>query len=202
VSRAAGKYGKREPKRAEAIHLGLILTGRVPEHPDAVDHLASMGGGWQVLGNNAAGDCAAVTWANVRRMVTRVLGGTEVYPTQDQVWELYRTQNPQFDPNSDPNVNGPGSPADGGMELQTFLEHLTSVGAPNGVKAVAFAAVNPHDVAEVKAAVAIFGYVWTGTQVLQVNEEQFAKGEPWDWVRHSPVVGGHSIVTGGYGAVA
>jgi hypothetical protein len=202
MARTPGRYGKRTPKRAAAIGLGSLLTGVVPQHPDAVDYLAAMNGGWQMLGNDAAGDCAAVTWANIRRMVTAVLGGKEQYPTQDQVWALYKTQNPDFDPDGDPAVNGPGSSADGGMEIQTLLEYLHAVGGPDGVKAVAFASVNPRNADEVKAAIAIFGFVWTGTMVLACNEDQFSADQPWDFDPTSPVVGGHSIVTGGYGAAA
>lgn len=200
--RVPGLYGKRPPKLAAALNLGPLLTGIVPQHPDAVDYIAAMDGGWQMLGNNLASDCAAVTWANVRRMVTKVLGDSEQYPTQDQVWELYRTQNPVFDPAGGRDSNGPGSEADGGMELQTLFEYLVKHGGPDGVKAVAFARVNPQNTAEVKAAVAIFGYVWTGTTVLAVNEQQFADDEPWDYDPISPEEGGHSIVTGGYGVPA
>jgi hypothetical protein len=200
--RVAGKYGKRPPKRAAAIDAGPLLTGVVPEHPDAVDYIAAMNGGWKILGNDEAGDCAAVTWANVRRMVTKVLGGEEKYPSLEQVWEIYRTQNPDFDPNGDPEINGPGSSADGGMDLQTLLEHLVKVGGPDGVKAVCFARVNPKNHDEVMAAIAVFGYVWTGTMVLACNPQQFANDEPWDYDPASPIDGGHSIVTGGYGAAA
>lgn len=200
--RTPGLPGLRTPKRAPAIQLGPLLTGTVPEHPSAVDHIAAMNGGWQMLGNDRAGCCAAVTWANVRRIVTSVLGDVENYPSQDEVWEIYRTQNPDFNPSGSADDNGPGSPADGGMDLQTLLEHLVLHGGPDGVKAVAFAEVDPRNVDEVKAAVAVFGYVWTGTMVLAVNQEQFAEGQPWQYDPHSEVVGGHSIVTGGYGAAA
>ena len=43
--------------------------------------------GWQMLGNDVADDCNAVTWANTRRLVTATLT-TEYYPTQAQVWQF------------------------------------------------------------------------------------------------------------------
>ncbi len=202
TARVPGAYGRRSPKGAPAIDLAPLLTGKVPAHPAAVDYIAAMNGGWQMLGNDSAGDCVAVTWANVRRLMTAVLGGAEKYPTQDQVWAVYRTQNPGFDPDGDPAVDGPGSPEDGGMDIQSLLEFLHEHGGPDGVKAVAFAKVNPRNTEAVKAAVAIFGYLWTGTTVLEVNEEQFSEDEPWDYDPDSPAAGGHSIVTGGYGAAA
>jgi hypothetical protein len=196
---SALKYGRRPPKRAPMLKLGPLLTGIVPEHPVAADYLAELDGGWEMLGNDVAGDCVAVTWSNIRRLVTTILGGRGYYPTQAQVWEIYRTQNPDFDPDGTADTNGPGSSADSGMDIQTLLEYLTSTPGPDGVKAVAFAGVDPANPAEVKAAIAIFGYVWTGINVLSVNQQQFAENEPWDYDPSSPVEGGHSVVTGGYG---
>jgi hypothetical protein len=198
-ARVPGRYGRRSPKRTPALRLGPLLTGVIPEHPAAEDYLAALDGGWEMLGNNVAGCCAAVTWANVRRLVTTTLTGKGYYPSQAEVWAIYETQNPGFDPNGSAETNGPGSPADGGMDLQTLMEYLTATGGPDGVKAAAFASVDPENADEVKAAIALFGYVWTGITVSQANQQQFAAGQPWDWDASSPVDGGHSIVTGGYG---
>src|ERR1700689_5048209 len=155
MSRTPGKYGRRSPKRTRALKLGPLLTGVVPAHPASADYLAELGGGWQELGNANAGDCVAVTWANVRRLVTGILTGSGYYPTQDQVWAIYKTQNPDFDPDGTQETNGPGSPADGGMDIQTLLEYLVATGGPDGVKALGFAAVDVKNPAEVKAAIAI-----------------------------------------------
>lgn len=197
--RIAGKPGLRPPKNAPAVRFSSVLTRKVPAHPAAADYLGALNGGWEMLGNDQVGDCASVTWANVRRLVTTTLTSNGYYPTQDEVWTIYKTQNPDFDPNGDPNVNGPGSPADGGMELQTLLEYLVEEGGPDGKKAVAFARVDPRNADEVKAAIAIFGYVWTGIAVLACNQQEFADGQPFDFDPNSPVEGGHSIITGGYG---
>jgi hypothetical protein len=191
--------GRRTPKRAAALDLGPLLTGKVPAHPVAADYLAKLGGGWQMLGNDEAGDCVAVTWSNARRLVTGILGVHGYYPSQAEVWTIYKTQNPDFDPAGSADMNGPGSDADSGMDIQTLLEYLVKTGGPDGVKAVAFAKVNPRSVAEVKAAIAIFGYVWTGINVLACNQQEFSDNQPWDYRADSPVEGGHSILTGGYG---
>ena len=196
------RYGRRAPKRAPAIQFSRVRRGTAtpPAHPTAADNLALLKGGWALLGNDVAGDCVAVTWANVRRLVTAILGAREVYPTQDEVWAVYKTQNPKFNPNGTAATNGPGSKYDEGMDIQTLLEYLVKVGGPDGVKALAFAQVNPQSVEDVKAALAIFGYVWTGINVLEINQEEFADEQPWDYSRTSPDDGGHSVITGGYGA--
>lgn len=185
MSRQPGKFGRRPPKRAPALRLSRYLTGVVPDHPAAADYLARLSA-WQMLGNDQYGDCVAVTWANTRRLVTAALA-TENYPTQDQVFTIYKTQNPNFP--SD----------DNGMDIQTLLEYLTKNPGPDGVKAVGFAQVDHANADEVKAAIALFGSVWTGVNVQQAQMTQFNQGQPWDWVPNSPLDGGHSIITGGYG---
>src|SRR5580698_254727 len=111
-ARTPGLYGRRPPKRAPALQLSRYLTGVVPAHPAAVDYLATLNGGWQMLGNDTYGDCVAVTWSNTRRLVTAVLS-TQNYPGLAEVYAQYATQNPGFPP----------SPDDG-EDIQTALEAL------------------------------------------------------------------------------
>lgn len=178
----AYKLGRKSPKNAPAIKFADIFKA-VPDHPATEDYLSF--GGWDMLGNDRYGDCVAVTWANVRRLMTRQ-AGQENYPPMDQVIEFYKTQNPGF-PNQD-----------GGMDIQTALEDLVHSGGPDGVKALAFAKVDQTNLDEVKAAVAIFGFLWTGIVVQQAQMQQFDANQPWDYVPNSPDEGGHSIISGGY----
>jgi hypothetical protein len=191
------KYGRRPPKNAPALRFGSFLQSGAPAYPASEDYLASLSG-WQMLGNDVAGDCNAVTWANMRRLVTATLT-TENYPPQAQVWQFYQTQNPAFDSNGTKDTNGPGSQDDQGMDIQTGLEYLHQTGGPDGVKAVAFAKVDHANMAEVKAALAIFGGLWLGIQVLDANQQEFANGEAWTDVPGSQIDGGHAILGGGYG---
>lgn len=180
------KFGRRSPKNAPALKLANYLTGVVPAHPDAADYLATLSD-WQMLGNDQWGDCVAVTWAGERRLLSACLGGKEEYPDLDQVLEFYKTQNPDFPQQDD------------GMDIQTALEELVKNGGPDGVKALGFAKVDHTNVDEVKAAIAIFGCVWTGVNVLNANMNEFNANEPWDYKPASGVDGGHSVITGGYG---
>lgn len=185
--RRRGKYGRlpNDPTRPR-LRLSRSLTGVVPDHPAADDNMSALSR-WQMLGNDSLGDCVAVTWANLRRLTTARLS-TEDYPTLAQVLTVYATQNP--------------GGQDNGMDIQTLLEYLVSTGGADGVKAVGFAAVDYTNPAEVKAAIALFGAVWVGLDVLEANETQFDVGQAWDYVSGSPDVGGHSVLVGGYGAVA
>lgn len=201
MPRTACKYGRRAPSRRPSLSFSRMFTGVTPAHPEAADYFLPLKGGWEMLGNDKAGDCVAVTWANVRRLVTSAVSHdkNEEYPGQDEVWELYKTQNQDFDPQGTAATNGPESSADNGMDIQTVLDHIAKNGGPDGVKALAFARVDPTSPDEVKAAVAIFGYVWTGIVVQKMNEVEFGEDKPWDYHHNSPDVGGHSVITGGYG---
>ena len=199
ADRRAGRYGRRRPPvRHPAIRWSDIRSGAAL-HYAPVDYLARLGGGWQMLGNDAAGDCVPVTWANTRRLVTTSLTpAAAYYPTQAQVWQVYQTQNAGFDPAASAETNGPGSADDNGMDIQTLLEYLHGTPGPDGASVVAFAAVNHADSAEVDEAVATLGSVWTGINVLACNQAEFTDGEPWDALAGSADEGGHSIITGGY----
>jgi hypothetical protein len=192
----AYKYGRRPPKNAPALSLTSFLVRPVPAHPSSEDYLARLNA-WKMLGNDVAGDCNAVAWANMRRLITATLS-SEYYPTQAQVWQFYKTQNPLFNPQGTSLTNGPGSSADQGMEIQTGLEYLQSRGGPDGVKALAFAKVDQNDFAQVEAALAIFGGIWLGITVLDANQQEFANGQAWTDVPGSPIDGGHAILGGGY----
>lgn len=182
------KYGRRRDLLSldrPAVKLGDHLTGVVPSHPASDDNLAALSN-WQMLGNDQYGDCVAVTWANVRRLVTTKLSVSE-YPNINEVITFYKTQNPNF-------------PADdNGMDIQTALQDLVDNGGPDGKKAVAFAKVDHTNVDEVKAAVALFGYVWVGIVVYDNNENEFSAGQPWTFDPNANQMGGHSVVSGGYG---
>ena len=78
--------GRRPPKNAPALRFARILSGTAPTYPASVDYLSKLSS-WQMLGNDVAGDCNAVTWANMRRLVTATLA-TEECPDQAQVWQF------------------------------------------------------------------------------------------------------------------
>ena len=197
MTSAMFRYGRRHPKNAPALRLAPLLTGALPTPPPHIEYGTDFTG-WQMLGNDAAGDCVAVTWANQRALVTTALSHKTAYPTQSQVWAFYRTQNPAFDPNGSASGNGPGSPADGGMDIQTALEYVVKKGGPDGVRPVAFAQVDYTNESELRSAHAIFGQVWYGINVLVANQNEFSNGQAWDYVAGSPLDGGHSITGVGY----
>ena len=145
----------------------------MPEHPAAADYLAAMGGGWQILGNDAletAGcDLGERPAARTRRSRHRAL------PIEREVWAVYETQNPTSTRTAPP-IRTARAPADGGMDIQTLLEYLVSDGGPDGVTAVSFAGVDHTDPAAVNAAMATFGSLCTGMNVTEDTSMSSTQG--------------------------
>lgn len=183
-----GKLGRRPPKNAPALRLSSILTGVVPMHPVAADHLSRVAD-WNMLGNDQYGVCGPVSVANSRALTTLYLGGTEHYPNLNDVFDLYRRSgNPNFDPATDADDNG--------VDMQTMLESVAS-GGMAGTKCVAFAKVDVTDLDEVRAAIAIFGYLLLGVDLRAVQQAQTDQGL-WNYVSGSPDWGGHAVLAGSY----
>ena len=177
------------PKNAPALR--LALTGTVPAHPTAADHLSAVPA-WGLYGNDRYGVCGPTSVANYIRLVTRYLTGAELDVTQDDVFDLYRRSgNPNFDPAD------PGGPGDGGVDMQTMLEALTAGGIGGGHRPLAFAKLNHDDPAELQAAISIFGGVLLGVVLQDAQQTQTDNHGPWDYVP-SGQWGGHAVLAGAY----
>ena len=165
-------------------------TGITPDHPLAENYQDAIND-YQELGNDLFGVCVPVGMANLTYLVT-TYAGTPLYPNQQDVFDLYKTQNPAFIPN-------PNSPIqDNGMVVQKMLEYCQKTGWPNGRRIIAFASVNIKNPDEIRAASAIFGGVLLGMGVQRAQQQQFDAGQVWDYVPGSTVEGGHCVFDGGY----
>ena len=178
--------GKRAPLVRDAIHFGDFLT-TLPTAP-LVDFAPSYA--YPMDGNDQVGCCVVAGWDHFRQIVTGLLTGTQKNFTQDEIWAFYKTQNPNFDPNSA--TNGPHSASDNGMNIQFFLEYLQSQKLILG-----FARIDYTNEAEMKAAIYLGLGIITGVIVDQAQMVQFNSGV-WDNVPGSPVDGGHCIPLAGY----
>jgi len=185
----------------------LAATGDFSMVPARADYLSSFNGWWKMLGNGpddrvapgftGAGDCNAVRYFNTRLMLTGSYPGTPDKTLYDMLWELYKTQNPDFDPLGDPNVNGPGSNADGGMATDELLDYLHKNGGPDGGRVVAYGTIDPTNIQAVERAIALFGFVWVDILVQAGNMEEFNQGKSWTNTGETPE-GGHAVLGGGY----
>jgi len=184
------KTGLRPPTGRPALRLAEFLTGTVPAHPTAADHLGAVAYG--MYQNDRFGVCGPTSVANLRRLVTTGLTGATQAPSQDDVFDLYRRSgNPDFDP-----VTGVD---DNGVEMQTMLEAVQD-GGIGGVRSLAFAKVDVTRDDEMDAAISLFGGLLWGVDLQAAQQGQTDAQPPvWDW-RRSGEWGGHAVLAGAYGA--
>jgi hypothetical protein len=182
------RLGRRPPKMAPALRFKAFWSGAVPAHPHAADNLSNVRE-WELGANDQFGTCGPTSVANMRRQVVTYLAALgESFPTLDDVFDLYRRSgNPGFDPATGADDNG--------VDMQTMLEELLK-GGIGGVKPLAFAKVDVHQIDELRAAIAIFGGLLYGVD-LQVSQQAQTDAKLWDWKR-SGEWGGHAILAGRY----
>lgn len=182
-----------DPRRP-VLRLADYLTGEIPDHPDTADYLARVTD-WGLYANDRFGVCGPAAVANQRKQVSLYLDAAEQSPSLDDVFALYRTQCPGFDP-----TTGAG---DNGVVLADLLSALLRDGI-GGVKPLAYAAVDVGNPDEVRAAVALFGSLLFGVSLETGQQEQTDAGGPWDLIRRGPGTrpwGGHAVLAGAYTSV-
>jgi hypothetical protein len=184
--------GRRAPKNAPKLWMRDYLTGVLPAVPTSVDDTTGVVFGLD--SNDQWGDCVVAGWDNLRRCVTTLLPpNQEVQASPADVLAWYQTQNSNFDPNGTSSTNGPGSSADGGMDMQTFLEYLVGQQL-----IVGFAAFDPTNDAELQAATYLFEVAYLGID-LQVAQQGQTNTGIWDYVPGSGDWGGHCVAGVTYG---
>jgi hypothetical protein len=169
--------------KLRARPFATIRGAAVPPHQPA--HYLDALTDWRMCLNDQHGTCFAAWWANERRLVTHYLGAKEYYPTDDQLLQFYKTQNPNF-PSDDE-----------GMDAVAGLDYLVKVGGPDGVKALAWAYVDPKNIEEVHAAIYQFGHLCQCMTVQNHNEAEFDAGQPWTYDPSDTDAGGHGTLAGG-----
>lgn len=190
------KTGLKTPSNKRALLASSFLTGVLPKVPVAADHLGKLTFG--LYANDRFGVCGPTSVANLARLVSGGLLGTEIQPSQEDVFRLYRLSgNPNFNPN-DPNTE------DNGVDMQTMLEALLQHGIGDGkggvIKPLAFAKLDTANEAELTAAVSIFGGALWGVLLENAQKAQTDR-RLWSF-RKSAVWGGHAVMNGAYEARA
>ncbi len=181
------KLGLRPPTPGKPVlRLSKYLTGILPEHPTSVDYIAGIEFG--MYSNDQFGVCGPTYVANSRRETTARLLGKMQAPALDDVYDLYRRSgNPHFDPRTGDDDNG--------VNMQVMLQAVVS-GGIGSVKALGFAKIDVSNLEEIKAAIAIFGFVGFGVDLQVAQQAQTQRGM-WDY-QPSGEWGGHAILGGRY----
>lgn len=173
----------------KAIPLSVLLTGKVPRHPVVKDHYSKVENNFRLYQNDKYGNCGPVAVANQRGLISSYLTDSCKFPSQDDVFDLYRRS-------TRPPFNLKTGRHDDGVVMQSLCEELLR-GGISGQKAVAFARVNLFNLEEVSAAVSIFGSVLIGAALRNIQEKQMECGV-WDFDWSSPQWGGHAVLGCGY----
>ena len=185
------KLGLRAPNlNRPRLMFADYFTGVLPPFPRQTDVAAGMT--FPIWLNATLGCCVAATFAAIVKILSAFYG-TPVEVADSTVLHWYQTQNPGADP-AHPGVH------DNGMDIPKFLSWLRGRVLPDGSKLIGFVEVDPSNTAEVDAAIAIFGVVWTGCTITAANRAEWDALQPFDYVPGSRVQGGHSIVMVGQGA--
>lgn len=195
MSRTIAFRGGRLPAQPARPHLKLSAV--LAEHrqraaaPPASCLFADPAITWDMLGNDAVGDCTCAEIGHQVNQLTWYGSGTEVKPTTTQVLAFYSA------------VTGynPAKPStDQGAYIQDVLAYWRKNGLI-GHKIVAYAAVDVSNTTEVKQAIALFGSLNIGMNFPGSAMDQFNAGETWDVVKGATIEGGHCVMAVGYDAV-
>lgn len=182
----AKMLGKRPPVNRPTIRMAeFFRPEKLPDHPE-VNHAPRLI--WPMDRNDQAGVCVVAGLDHTLQVIAHHLGLRRENWSDNQILELYRTQNPDFHDWSQGNTD-----ADQGMVIQTFLEEMVRRG-----EIVAFGRVDHDDPDIMRAATYIGLSIVTGAMLQEAQQDQ----EVWDYVKGSPSWGGHCTNTVGYASAS
>jgi hypothetical protein len=185
------KLGKLDPRPHPAtLDFARYLTGELPEPAHKVwREYAVPASAKQMYGNSDYSDCVWAMCANAL-ILTSVHTGPIVVPTLQEVLAGYSAVT-GFDPLTGAN--------DDGTAMTDALAYWKDVGI-GGHKILAWAQIDHTNLVHRKLGVDLFGMTLVGVQLPASAQEQFAAGQPWEYIPDSPIEGGHAILRCGYGA--
>jgi hypothetical protein len=173
------------------LKLGHFLTATAYRPPPAANWDAKVSA-FDVLGNDAVGDCALAAQSHALQTWT-ANAGTEVTSTTEDTLRAY-SEVTGYDP-ADPST-------DQGTVMQDALAYWRRTGMPIGGtrhKILAFAEVDHRNPVELDAAIALFGEVLLGLSFPASAMDAFNQNEPWDvWEDDGGIEGGHAVCSARY----
>lgn len=186
------KLGKNKAtfSRSDLKFVDFTSAGALPKHPARFGHEGTVDSrGWDVLGNDAHGDCV-FAGAGHEHMLWEREGGAINPPvfSAENVLKDYGTVT-GFNP-----VTGTGDNGTIVREAMSFRRR-TGVADASGQrhKIGAYLALDPGNWDHLLEAVYLFGAVGIGIEFPGSAMDQFNRGAPWDVVRGSSIEGGHYI---------
>lgn len=169
-------------KLADFLLPGYALT--VPSAVDYLSHVAT----WPMYGNDTLGDCTAAAAGHQREAWTNYGQGATTLTADADILRFYEACSGYI----------PGHPdTDNGAVMQDCCNYWRKAGLA-GDKILAFFQINPSNLAEVKAALYLFGGVYVGVNIPTSALDQFDAGVAWDYdpTADNSIEGGHCIHLG------
>jgi hypothetical protein len=193
------KFGRRAPiVRGPRLKLGNYLLNSLPNPPTTCDYMTPAKAAIaQMYDNDSLGDCVIAGMAHGIGIWTASGLGTPAILTNDQIIAAYGA------------IGGyvPGDEAtDNGCDEQTALNYWQTKGfapgAPDPYQILAWAAVDPSNPNEYRAAIWLFEYLMYGVALPDawVNPMPSASGFTWDVAGAPDPENGHCFVSGAYDA--
>lgn len=194
-----------KPPRAGAIPLRLATyldVARLPEPPEEFGHYQLISD-WQMLGNDAWGDCAIAGPCH-QTMVWTAEGSGKAAPFDTAVALENYSAITGFNEAAGPSGS---NDTDQGTDIGDMARYWEGTGFADSAgqrhKVVATLDLNPGDLRELWIATYLFQSVGLGFMLPDSAEEQTQNGEVWDVVRGARIAGGHYVPafgrTGGNG---
>ncbi len=186
----AGKLGRLTPHdRASHPRLQLrefLRLDQLPATPTSIDWTTRVPD-WPMYLNDQLGCCTVAAAGHMTQAWTTYGAGRTVTVADSDVLTAYRA------------VSGylPGRPeTDQGAVMQDVLNYWRTTGV-GGHKILAFAEVNVRNLAEVYAALYLFGHVYVGVDLPYAALDQFDAGQPWTVTApDGGIAGGHAVNVG------
>ena len=198
MANAIRPLGRRpsDPDRLRRM-IRLRLTGIVPPHPAAADHLSTVPL-WMLGGNDQFGTCGPTSIANYLVLLYWGLTGEQITVTDNDVFDLYRRSgNPNFNPVTGADDNGVDMTVMQDALLKGGITITHADGSRELVKPLCYAAVDT-DIDTQRAVTSFAGGVIWGADMQVAQQNQAV----WDYVAGSGLWGGHAIVGGKYSTPA
>jgi hypothetical protein len=186
VTRRGRVLGALEPKQPDGLKpLGAYLRTPLPAAPASFPVPAAA---WNMGGNSVWGDCTIAAAANSIAAADIEVAETDPIPTAAQSIAQYQALT---------GAKTPGDPNDTGLVLTDVLMTWATAGLFGDNVIAGYAIVDKASPADVRQAIASYGFCYVGVNLPQSAEDQFDAGQPWVYVGDEPI-GGHCIILAGY----
>jgi hypothetical protein len=190
----------RLPKKhnAKTLDFAKYLRASAPPPPPAKlwREYKIPAGAWGMFGNDTIGDCTCAAVAHMI-MLTTAHTGTLVTPVEADIIAAYSAIT-----GYDPNQTQPdgSNPTDNGAAITDVLNYWQTTGIA-GHKILGWAAIDQTNLTAIKQAIYLFGGIDLGVNLPQSAMDQTQANLAWTPVSGSPIIGGHSIPSFGFGSV-